>query len=517
MDESRPLSPPVCSGTLDAPRSVPRGSRAAWLFLVLGYFFCCAFPMSKRPLLAVLFLIVLYALSYAFLLRGCVRLGLVQKLVLLSAALALFPPLLWADTGNAFLCILYALTAYCYLLYASTGNCLEAGLSAFVGTDLLRALVVFPFSSFGRLFPSLAAHGKKGVGKLLLKILLGLLLAVLPTAAALSLLSYDSGFRSIVDELFRFSSEDLFIQLARLLFTLPVAMYFFGLYASSVLRSAERDEAVDRARGRAERRHFVPLVTAAAAVVPLLLVYIIFFVSQWAYYTSAFTGLLPAHLSYAEYAREGFFQLCAVSCINFFAVICLSRYVRREGEGVRRALCVILSVFTLVLIATAVSKLLLYIHRYGLTPDRLYAAWFMLLLTILFVIVLLSQFFPRLKALPLCLAFTVALYLLLALSGPNRLIARYNVERFLSGQTQEIDIYLLSSLGDDAIPEMLRLESSWEESDEPRDGLMRKALHSALERRAGWETDFWRKTLSTRRADRMLAEAGYIGTDSNSL
>ena len=516
MDESKPLSPPVYFETLDAPRSVPRGSRAAWLFLALGYFFCCAFPMSKRPLLAVFFLISLYALSYVFLLRGNAHLGLVQKLVLLSAALALLPPLLWADTGNAFLCILYALTAYCYLLYASTGNCLEEGMSAFVGTDLFRALVVFPLSSFGKLFPSLAAHGKKGVGKLLLKILLGLLLAVLPTAAALSLLSYDSGFRSIVDELFRFSREDLFIQLARLLFTLPVAMYFFGLYASSVLRSAERDGAAEKARERAERRHFVPIVTAAAAVIPLLLVYIIFFVSQWAYYTSAFTGVLPAHLSYAEYAREGFFQLCAVSCINFIVVICLSCYVKREGEGVRRTLCVILSVFTLVLIATAVSKLLLYIHRYGLTPDRVYAAWFMLLLAILFMIVLLSQFIPRLKALPLCLAVTVALYLLLALSGPNRLIARYNVDRFLSGQTQEIDVYLLSSLGDDAIPEMLRLERSWKENAAPRDGLMRKALHSALESRAAWETDFWRETLSTRRADRLLEEAGYTGSESYS-
>ena len=514
MNESRPLSPSVFYETPDVSRSVPRGSRAAWLFLALGYFFCCAFPMSKRPLLAVLFLISLYTLSYACLLRGSVRLGSVQKLVLLSAALALLPPLLWADTGNSFLCILYALTAFCYLLYASTGNCLEEGMSALVGADLVRALIVFPFSSFGRLYPSLASHGKKNAGKLLLKILLGLLLAVLPTAAALSLLSYDSGFRSIVEDLFLFDREDLAIQLARLFFTLPVAMYFFGLYASSVMRTAAREEAAERARERAERRRFVPLVTAAAAVIPLLLVYIIFFISQWAYYTSAFTGVLPAHLSYADYAREGFFQLCAVSCINFIAVICLSRYVRREREGFRCALCVILSVFTLVLIATAMSKLLLYIHRYGLTPDRVYAAWFMLLLSILFVIVLLSQFIRRVKALPLCFAVTVALYLLLAISGPNRLIARYNVERFLSAQTQEIDVYLLSSLGDDAIPEMLRLERQWDESAKPRDEQDRRALRFSLERRAAWETDFWRQTLSTRRADRLLREAGYIENGS---
>lgn len=509
MEENRPASPPAAPAAPETASLIPRRGLAAWLFLALGYFFCCAFPMSKRPLLAALFLVSLYALSFFVLLRGRVRLGRVQKLVLLSAALALLPPLLHADTGNAFLCFLYALTAYAYLLYAASGNCLEEGMSALVGADLVRALVVFPFSSFAALFPALAARGGRGAGRLLLKVLLGLLLAVLPTAAALSLLSYDSGFRTIVEGLLRFEKEELIIRLLRLLFMIPVAMYLFGLYASSAVRAGMRDAEAEKARAREERRRFVPLVTAAAAVIPLLLVYIIFFISQWAYYTSAFTGVLPSRLSYAAYAREGFFQLCAVSCINFAAVICLSRFVRRERERFRRALCVILAVFTLALIATAVSKLLLYIARYDLTPDRVYAAWFMLLLTILFLIVLLAQFFRQIRPLPLCLAVTVALYLLLALSGPNAWIARYNVERRLTGRTEQIDVDLLESLGDDAIPAMLRLDARWEQ-DAASSPSERAELRDALSRRAAWKTDFWRRTLSTRRADRLLAEAGYF-------
>ena len=481
MDEVKALSPSAAPETLEAPCLVPRAGLAAWLFLALGYFFCCAFPMSKKPLFAVLYITALYALSFLVVLRGSVRFGLVQKLVLLSAALALIPPLLWADTGNAFLCCLYVLTAFAYLLYAA---------------------------SCGKLFGALSARNGKGVGKVLLKVLLGLLLAVLPTAAALSLLSFDSGFRSLVDGLFSFRREDLGIQLARLLFAVPVAMYLFGLYASSVTKGAERNEAARSARERAERRRIIPLVSAAAAVIPLLLVYIIFFVSQWGYYTAAFTGALPDGLSYASYAREGFFQLCAVSCINFFVLICLGRYVRREKEAIRRAVCVILALFSLVLIATAVSKLLLYVARYDLTPDRLYAAWFMLLLTILYLIVILAQFCPRLKALPLCMAVTVALYLLLALSGPNARIARYNADRYMNGETKKIDLALLSSLGDDAIPELLRIDAYWEEGAAAND-LDRRELKDALERRAAWETDFWRQTLSSLRADKLLSDAGY--------
>ncbi len=508
MDETKPLSSSLASENFGTPRLIPRADLAAWLFVALGYLFCCAFPMSKKPLFAVLYITALYAISFLVVLRGRARFGLVQKLVLLSAALALMPPLLWADTGDAFLCCLYALTAYAYLLYAAAGNCLEEGLSVLVGADLFRAVVVYPLSSCGKLFGALSVRNGGGVGRLLLKVLLGLLLAVLPTAAALSLLSFDSGFRSIVDGLFSFRREDLLIQLARLLFAVPVSMYFFGLYASSVTRNVQQNEAARSARERAERRHVVPLVSAAAAVIPLLLVYIIFFTSQWGYYTSAFTGSLPVGLSYASYAREGFFQLCAVSCINFVVLICLNRYVRREKEAIRRAICLILAIFSLVLIATAVSKLLLYIARFDLTPDRLCAAWFMLLLTVLNLIVIFAQFFPRLKALPLCMAVTVALYLLFALSGPNALVARYNVDRYLSGETKEIDVSLLSSLGDDAIPEMLRLDAYWEDGAESNT-YDHRVLQSALERRAAWETDFWRRTLSSRRADRLLAEAGY--------
>ena len=507
MDESVSLPPVGACDAADKPRFSRLEHFSAWLFVVVGYCFCCAFPMSKQPPAAALFLTALYAVTFCFVLRGRVRFGLLQKLVLLSAALAVLAGLLWDNGGDAFLCFIYALTAYAYLVYAATGNCLEEGWSELVDLDLLRALIVFPFSSFGSLFPALASNRDKGLGKSLLKVLLGLLLAVLPTAAALSLLSYDRGFQAILERLFFMQKEDLLIYICRFVFTVPVAMYFFGLFLSS--SSRKREEDAERCRARAERRRFVPFLTAAAAVIPLLLVYIIFFVSQWEYYTSAFTGLLPAGRSYAAYAREGFFELCAVAFINFLALICLHRYVKDEHERLLRALRLILALITLVLIGTAMSKLWLYVNRYGLTPDRVYAGWFMVLLTVLFLIVSAAQFFPKVKTLPLCMAVTVALYLLLALSGPNARIARTNVDRFLSDQTQEIDIELLSSLGDDAISEMLRLEREWDRSDKPQDSFLRQELHEALERRACWETDFWAQTLSSRRADRLLRDAGY--------
>ena len=54
---------------------------------------------------------------------------------------------------------------------------------------------------------------------------------------------------------------------------------------------------------------------------------------------------------------------------------------------------------------------------------------------------------------------------------------------------------------------------TWIAAARPRDraayDLDRRELKGALEHRAAWETDFWRQTLSSLRADKLLSDAGY--------
>ena len=494
----------------------------AWLLLGAGYLFWRVFPMSEKPLGAVLFLLSLYVLTFLFVLRGRTHFGSVQKLVLLSVLLASLAALLWDNGFLSFICFVYLMMAYCYLVYAASGNTLEEGLSTLVGADLVRALLVYPFSSFSKLFPALSPGHGKGIWKSVLKVLLGLFLAVLPTFLALSLLSYDSGFSALIERLFSFDSEKLIENLLRLVFGIPVAMYLFGLYVSSVSGSCREKLNAFSRRSAADRRRILSLTTAAAAVLPLLAVYGIFFFSQWSYYTSAFSGVLPQGLSYASYAREGFFQLCAVAGMNFLVMLCILRYVNRKRPALLRTLCIMLALFTLILLGTAASKLYLYIARYGLTPDRVYAAWFMGLLAVLFVLQIVGQFVPSFKTLPLCLAVTVVLFLLFALSGPNRWIAEYNVGRYLSGSAEEIDLDMLGELGDDAVPSLVRLESFlrqenggvrpnvegsyWYNFEEGSYERLVLALHD----RGLEKTPFFSRTLSSLIAERSLRRAGFV-------
>ena len=516
MDENNTLSPALAETVPQKPRFSPLESLFGWLLLLFGFFFWRAFPLSEKPLAGVLLLVSIYAFTFLVMLRGRCRFDLPTHLVLLSAALALLPPLMWDNRFHAFLCFAYVIAAYAYLVCAVTGNSLESTWSELLGADLLRAWFVFPFSCFGRLFSALLPPKGRGAGRTLLKIVLGLLLAVIPTAAALSLLSFDSAFTHLLETIFRFESEDTGENVVRFFLGIPVAMYLFGLYVSSITGRRDREQQAEEIRAKVERRRVLPLLSAAAAVLPLLSVYIIFFVSQKDYYLSAFTRELPANLGYADYAREGFFELCAVAALNFLVLLALSRYVRRGFEGVRRALCVTITVFTLVLIATAVSKLWLYVTRFGLSPDRFHAAWFMLLLTILFILVLIKQFSPRFKLLPCAMAVTVALFLLLVLPGSNRLIARHNVERFLDGRAKHIDIYYLSSLGDDAVPQLLRLRDAADRTDVRHrpDASQCGLIDFFLQNRIRFQSGFWESSVSSRRAERLLAQAGYMKEES---
>ena len=176
MEENSSLSPapifseeaaPAAAASVPAAENAPppaytgKERALAWPLLLAGYFFWRVFPMSQKPLGAVLYLLSLFVLFFGFILRGRMRFGAVQKLVALSALLAAAAALLWANRFLSFICFIYLMAASVYLVYAATGNTLEDGLSPLVGADLVRAWLIYPFSSFAKLFPALSPKSRR--------------------------------------------------------------------------------------------------------------------------------------------------------------------------------------------------------------------------------------------------------------------------------------------------------------------------------------------------------------------
>ena len=93
------------------------------------------------------------------------------------------------------------------------------------------------------------------------------------------------------------------------------------------------------------------------------------------------TGL-PEGVTYSQYAHQGFWQLLAVSLINFAAVlICQSVF----GENrILKVLLTVISACTCIMIVSAVYRMLLYVSEYYLTFLRLLVLWFLSVLMLFF-------------------------------------------------------------------------------------------------------------------------------------
>ena len=163
---------------------------------------------------------------------------------------------------------------------------------------------------------------------------------------------------------------------------------------------------------------------------------------------------------------RAFFELCGVAMINLAVLGGVRLFTVKKGEKPVRPLVVfsvLLSAETLLLIVTALSKMVLYIQQYGLTLLRVYTSWFMVLLFIVFAIVIVAQFRRVNLAKALVLAFSIC-FLLLCYSNVDGLIARYNIGRYQAGTLDSVDLEALYATPEASLPYVKEL---YQETDDP--------------------------------------------------
>lgn len=190
------------------------------------------------------------------------------------------------------------------------------------------------------------------------------------------------------------------------------------------------------------------------------LVYCVYLLSQLAYFFSAFQGILPRGYSNAEYARQGFFEMAQICVINL-CLVGFSHYLVKKAEGraplATRILCLFVCLFSLVLIASAFSKMALYMEQFGLTWKRVLTSVFMAWLAICMAAIGTWLFVPKL---PYMKAAVISLLILASLTcwaDMDQVIARYNVTAYQSGRLERIDMDHLSGLSDSAVPWIAQL------------------------------------------------------------
>jgi ABC-type amino acid transport system permease subunit len=164
-------------------------------------------------------------------------------------------------------------------------------------------------------------------------------------------------------------------------------------------------------------------------------------------------------LTAANYARGGFWQLCVITVLTLALVGAALRWAPKSTAADRtwqRALLGALSALSLVLVASALSRMWTYQQAYGFTVLRLLVEVCELWLGTVFVLVLVSLIRLHSTWLPRATvgAAAVALLALVALD-PERFISDRNIDR--AEQGKPVDIRYLSGFSADVLPAAERL------------------------------------------------------------
>ena len=443
----------------------------AWFSMIFAFLFCQAVPVIKHPLGGFLVIIALFITAFTIFRVRKIKLYPVCVLTAISALVISAALILGGSPFLLHLAYTYSLGCYCYFIYAALGNRIETGFSDYIYIDLIKILFILPFHSLAALFSALSSESTKKGSRFMLKFLIGIGIAVFPTIIVLSLLSYDEGFMKILDDIFSIDADQIVHIVLSLIFTLPLSMYGFGLYVSSNEGYLKDTMTPESCQNALKKTKILPQITAVVAVIPILFLYVVFFISQWQYYISGFTGVLPENFSYAEYARQGFFELCAVSVINLLFITAIAFFIKRSDEKkpvILKIITLLFCICTLILICTAVAKLVMYIEYYGLTQKRIYAMWLMLLIGIIFLIIALGQFFSKMKIVALSLTVAITMFAGLCLCNVNALTAQYNTDRYLNGTLSSVDLEVMEELGDSAIPSLVKVAKTLDAQHNPK-------------------------------------------------
>ncbi len=188
----------------------------------------------------------------------------------------------------------------------------------------------------------------------------------------------------------------------------------------------------------------------------------VFVLIQLAYFFGGQANIHYEGLTYAEYARRGFFELVAVSVLTLGLALVLDWVTIRDGKEQNwlfRGLSIVIVALTAIMLVSASQRMTLYEQAYGFTHLRLYTHVFMLWLGILFGVFLLALFRVRKYIFSLGMLIVVIGYLVtLNLINIDHYIAEHNIARYHEGY--ELDVSFFYELSVDAVPPILELYES---------------------------------------------------------
>ncbi len=229
---------------------------------------------------------------------------------------------------------------------------------------------------------------------------------------------------------------------------------FYTLVSNSRMGDKHESSLYDNAKEKESDNLILSIILGALNVL-----FVIFIGLQLAFLFGGEAFVKMAGYTYAEYARQGFFQMLFAAVLVLGLVFLVSKLHNIKTWNWARILSLGLIAETLIITASALKRLALYQNAYAYTVSRCLAAEVIvfiaiILITLFIVLISKQQLSVFVKtAFLMCLVFGFVL----TAFNMDAYIARKNIEGYVSGQYEKLDLYYLNQLSIDAGREILNL------------------------------------------------------------
>lgn len=155
--------------------------------------------------------------------------------------------------------------------------------------------------------------------------------------------------------------------------------------------------------------------------------------------------------TFAETARNGYFQLVVLSVINFVMVLMFTKMQSGTSKTAKNVIKILTTYFTVLnvyLLVSSAYKMTLYYDAYGLSVQRLLVYILLTYELIALAVLLIKIYKDDFRFFKTMVYITVGFWALVSLVNIEAWVAKTNIKRY--EETGEIDMYYLTDLSADA-------------------------------------------------------------------
>lgn len=268
-----------------------------------------------------------------------------------------------------------------------------------------------------------------------------LLVVIFPLLA-----SSDRVFAGIFEQIFRMP-ENLNISsvVGMVCMTLFGVLLIYGVFCAFASGGCRKKEREKKNYEAVTGITFTAILAAVYVLYCCVQIYVLFLKNE---------GGLPDGVTYASYAREGFWQLLFVGIINLILVISVVYAFQKN-----RILKIILTIIcgcTFIMNVSAMYRMFMYVRVYHMTFLRILVLWFLVLNMVMMMGVVIFVYKENFSLFRFVTATVSCGYILLSFLHPDYLAASYNI-RTMEQMTAADAVYMLDTSSYDAAPALAEI------------------------------------------------------------